>query len=185
MAVIGLMMGAATSMDTSPDSCASSEAATAGPCSGPGDQAPAAPFTGPDGLVDDPTSGGRITRRMLHTYGAVQQAFGGWPWGISCWDPHTWNPTSDHPRGRACDFTVGHIGVRPSPAARDQGWQLAHWIRANAEALGISYVIWDGHIWSLARSHESWRPYNGGGIYDPESITAGHEDHVHVSLKGS
>ena len=151
-------------------------------CGSVGPQGPASAFTGPDGLVDDPTSAGRITRRMLHTYNEVQRVFNGWKWGTHCWDPHIWNPTSDHPLGRACDFTVGHIGTRPTTAQRAVGWQLAHWAQANATALGISYIIFDGHIWSPARSHEGWRPYNGGGIYDPTSVTGGHYDHVHISV---
>ena len=91
------------------------------------------PFTGPDGYVDDPTSSGRITRRMLHVYEEVERAFGGWPWGVGCWDPHAWNPTSDHPRGKACDFAVGRIGKYPDDAQRARGWQFAHWLQANAD----------------------------------------------------
>lgn len=143
----------------------------------------AEPFHGPDGLVADPTSSGRITHRMLHVLKEADQAFNGWPWGIACWDPHTWNPTSDHPRGRACDFTVGRIGTRPGASDRKLGWELADWARANAHRLGISYVIWDGRIWSAARTASGWRPYNGAGIYNPTSITGGHFDHVHISVR--
>ncbi len=140
------------------------------------------PFTGPDGYFDDPTSRGRITKRMLHTYQQVQKAFGGWPWGVHCWDPHTWNPTSDHPKGRACDFTVGTIGKFPDKHDRAIGWRLAHWLQANAAWLGISYVIWGGHIRNPRYATAGWRPYNGAGIYDPRSPTGGHYDHVHVSV---
>lgn len=141
----------------------------------------ARPFSGADGYTDDPTSSGHITRRMLHIYDEVQRAFGGWPWGVGCWDPHAWNPTSDHPKGKACDFAVGRIGVFPVAARRAKGWQLAHWLQANARVLGITYVIWDGRIWSTARSAEGWRLYSGGGIYDPRTPTGGHFDHVHAS----
>jgi hypothetical protein len=156
-----------------------------GACSPAGDQGPATAFHGPDGYVNDPTSSGRITRRMLHTYNEVQRVFVGWPWGISCWDPHLWNPTSDHPRGRACDFTVGRISRFPTTAQRSAGWQLAHWAQANAVALGISYIIWDGRIWSTSRTAEGWRRYNGAGIYDPRTPTGGHYDHVHLSVAQS
>lgn len=143
---------------------------------------PPAAFAGPDSLVADPTSPGRITRRMLHAYDEVATAFGGWRWGIGCWDPHIWNPTSDHPKGKACDFAVGSIGRRPDPAQRATGWQLARWLQANSDALGVKYVIWDGHIWAAARASEGWRVYSGGGIYDPASVTGGHFDHVHCSV---
>lgn len=151
-------------------------------CGQAGDQGAATAFLGPDGYVDDPTSTGQITRRMLHTYQEVQRAFGGWPWGIGCWDPHAWNPTSDHPRGRACDFTVGTLGRFPGEAQRATGWQLARWAQTNAAALGISYIIWDGRIWSPTRPSEGWRTYSGGGIYDTTSPTGGHYDHLHTSV---
>ena len=55
--------------------------------------------------------------------------------------------------------------------------------RVVAEALGVDYLIWQGRIWSLARDSEGWRPYNGGGMHDPDSITGSHADHVHVSVR--
>lgn len=154
-------------------------------CTADGPTSAAIPFTGPDGYVDDPTSDGRITPRMLHTYNEVQRVFGGWRWGVGCWDPHLWNPTSDHPKGRACDFTVGTLGAFPNPAERAAGWQLAHWLQPNSESLGIEYIIWDGHIWSPLRAEQGWRPYGGAGIYDPTSPTGGHFDHIHVSVKST
>ena len=170
---------------TTPQTAAGSDASSPPVCPPAAGGLPPAPrpFTGPDGYVDDPTSSGRITRRMLHTYTEVNRAFGGrWPWGIGCWDPHAWNPTSDHPKGKACDFTVGQIGSRPNPSEHAIGWQLAQWLQTHAAALGISYVIWDGRIWSPTRSTEGWRPYGGGGVYNPRSITGGHLDHLHASV---
>ena len=52
-----------------------------------------------------------------------------------------------------------------------------------ADVLGVEYLIWQGQIWSLARDAEGWRPYNGGGMHDPASITGGHYDHLHVTVK--
>ena len=49
--------------------------------------------------------------------------------------------------------------------------------------LGVEYLIWQGQIWSPARDTEGWRPYNGGGMHDPASITGGHYDHLHVTVK--
>ena len=56
-------------------------------------------------------------------------------------------------------------------------------MKTHAEALGVEYLIWDGKIWSLARDAEGWRPYNGGGMHDPASITGGHFDPLHVTVK--
>jgi hypothetical protein len=177
------LLAAVFSASTSSGSDCSSTATSDTSCGTAGDQGVAAAIPGSDGLVNDPTTSGRITRRMLHTYNEVNRVFNGWPWGISCWDPHLWNPSSDHPRGRACDFTVGRIGRFPSDAQRTTGWQLARWAQRNADTLGISYIIWDGRIWSASRLREGWRTYDGAGIYNPKSPTGGHYDHVHVSVR--
>ncbi len=142
----------------------------------------ARPFTGARGYTPDPTSDGRITARMLHTCVEAMRVFD-WPWGVGCWDPHEWNPTSDHPRGRACDFAVGRLGSFPAGSDREKGWELARWFRREAGVLGVDYVIFDGRIWSEVRSSEGWRAYTGGGIYDPSDPTGGHFDHVHVSVR--
>ncbi len=60
---------------------------------------------------------------------------------------------------------------------------MAEWLRANADALDVSYVIWAGRTWSPSRASEGWRPYTGGGVYDPTDATGGHHDHVHVSTR--
>ena len=190
---LGLLAGtfaASTSMDLDcPPSPTPTAAAAADPgadsvggCGMGGDQGPAVPFQGQDGYVDDPTTSGHITRRMLHTYNEVQRVFSDWSWDINCWDPHLWNPTSDHPRGRACDFTVGHLGRFPSRAQRADSWQLAHWAQGNASTVGISYIIWDGLIWSPTHAAQGWRRYNGAGVYNPRTPTGGHYDHVHLSV---
>jgi hypothetical protein len=101
---------------------------------------------------------------------------------VSCWDAHEWNPFSDHPRGRACDYTIGRAGQLPTAAQSADGWRLAGWLRTYARPLRVAYVIWQGRIWSAARDAEDWRPYTGGGVYDPADVTGGHYDHVHVSL---
>ena len=103
------------------------------------------------------------------------------PLPTSCWDRHAWNPTSDHPLGKACDVTFGRLGTFPGPDDVLRGWVLANWLRANAAPLQVSYVIWQGRIWSPSRDSESWRAYGGGGVYDASSPTGGHYDHVHLS----
>ena len=60
------------------------------------------------------------------------------------------NPTSDHPLGRACDVTFGRLGTFAGPDDVLRGWVLASWLRANAAPLQVSYVIWQGRIWSPA-----------------------------------
>lgn len=72
----------------------------------------------------------------------------------------------DHPLGKAVDIMV----------SGSEGWEVAEFVRANAAALGVSYVIYSQKIWSVERSGEGWR-----GMENRGSVTANHYDHVHVS----
>lgn len=128
--------------------------------------------------VPDPTgTGGMVTPRAAAWVAAARAALA--PRAMSCWDAHVWNPSSDHPRGRACDLMVGGDG-RTVPTARAEGDRIANWTVTTASNTGVKYVIWYGQIWK-ARTGQ-WAPYNGGGIYDPSDATGGHYDHVHVSI---
>lgn len=105
--------------------------------------------------------------------------------GIACWDPHEQNATSDHPKGKACDFTFGTIGQFPKGQDKKDGDALADWLsdKKHAETWGVQYVIRQGQIWNIDRPEDGWRRYNGGGVYDPSDPTGGHYDHVHLSMK--
>jgi hypothetical protein len=72
----------------------------------------------------------------------------------------------DHSIGRAVDIMV----------SGDRGWQVAEFVRKYYAELGVNYVIYARNIWSVERSGEGWRPMEDRG-----SVTANHEDHVHVS----
>ena len=140
------------------------------------------PFTGVSAgcSVPDPTgTAGCVTPAMAWLLTESTAAFG--PLPTSCWDEHAWNPTSDHPLGKGCDTTFGALGRHPGPADQARGWAYAEWLRANAQPLRVSYMIWAGRIWSATRDDDGWRPYTGGGVYDPDDATGGHYDHVHVS----
>jgi hypothetical protein len=163
------------------------------------------PATGPVGIGDlpaptayrgtgggctapDPNGHGCLTPIMRWTLDQTLAAFG--PPGpdhpiraLSCWDPHTWNPSSDHPRGRACDFFPTRAGTFPSGTDLANGWRLATWLRTHAAALHVAYIIWQGRFWSpTTADRDGWgEPYNGGGIYNPRDATGGHFDHVHLS----
>jgi len=103
--------------------------------------------------------------------------------GWACYSPRP-GTRSDHPLGRACDVTVGNqIGHYPTSEQVAYGWQVTEWLQANAEPLGISYLIWQGTIWSPAQADEGWRHYTGGGMHDPGDVTGGHFDHIHISVK--
>lgn len=144
-------------------------------------------YTGPvDDVASetDPTgTGGRITKATLFAYNALQKAFPAR--SASCWDAHAWNPSSDHPRGRACDIYYGSAGVfqsRTEPENAARGWQAAKWLEANATALNVSYIIWDGKFWSAG---QGWGPYSSS-IYDVKNDpVGGHYDHIHLSIKSA
>lgn len=78
---------------------------------------------------------------------------------------------SDHPSGHAVDLMTGDdVAV---------GWQMANYMHANRDALGVKYLIFNGRIAS-PRDNWAWRPYRhpSGG----SSPTLDHDDHVHVSV---
>ena len=98
---------------------------------------------------------------------------------IRCWDAHEWNPSSDHPMGKACDFMQQYT----TPEGVAAGWRQANWYVANQAPLGINYVIWQNSIWT-AGSPRGWVPYQSSvyGCPNPANITGCHMDHIHVSF---
>ncbi|WP_166355031.1 M23 family metallopeptidase [Phytoactinopolyspora limicola] len=143
---------------------------------------PPQPFTGsPGGRVDDPTgTGGWVTRQLAHLIAETRSAFPNTGW--SCWAERP-GTDSDHPHGRACDVTFGNaIGEHPTDTQRAEGWRTTTWLQLHADALWVDYLIWDGLIWSVNRTDEGWRSYDGGGMHDPDDVTGGHYDHLHLSV---
>jgi hypothetical protein len=128
-------------------------------------------------VVDPTGTGGMVTPRTAAWVAAVRAALK--VRSITCWDAHVWNPSSDHPRGKACDLMIGNDARRSAPQ-RAAGNQIANWAIRTAGTTGVHYVIWYGQIWSSRTG--TWQPYNGGGIYDPSDANGGHFNHVHVSL---
>jgi hypothetical protein len=72
----------------------------------------------------------------------------------------------DHGVGRAVDIMV----------SGPLGWDVANFVRTHYAELGVSYVIYSQHIWSVERGGEGWR-----WMEDRGSTTANHYDHVHVT----
>ncbi|ALE86462.1 hypothetical protein [Pseudonocardia sp. HH130629-09] len=142
----------------------------------------------------DPTTSGCLTPSALRLHDALVGRFGE-PGpsapvrAITCWSEHAWNPSSDHPAGRACDAFPAGYGDFPAGQDLEDGWAVATWLRENASELRVRYVIWQGRIWyrgtgDSGEGRENWgRPYDGGGVYDPADATGGHFDHVHVSVR--
>jgi hypothetical protein len=85
------------------------------------------------------------------------------------------NTLSNHALGKAADIMVPDYR---SAGAIAMGDEMAAYFVANADALGLTEVIWRDRIWTVSRRSEGWRPYrhSGGG-----GDTLQHRDHVHVS----
>nr|WP_312008448.1 M23 family metallopeptidase [Nocardioides alcanivorans] len=94
---------------------------------GCGPEGGATPYDGtnPNGMVDDPTTDGKITERTAAVLAQVRQQFSSTSW--SCYSPRPGQP-SEHSLGRACDGTFGNsigtkaTGLRPRPGL--EGHQL-------------------------------------------------------------
>ncbi|WP_250008783.1 hypothetical protein [Actinoplanes sp. M2I2] len=119
----------------------------------------------------DPTTGnGCITGRLFHL---VQQAGTAGSPQPGCYrvDDH-----GDHPKGRACDWMMTS-GREATGTRKEHGDALAAWAVANADRLGIRYVIWFRMIWT---DEAGWHAYtNPFGGDDPSGW---HTNHVHISV---
>ncbi|CAN5377367.1 hypothetical protein BH11ACT8_BH11ACT8_31130 [soil metagenome] len=78
----------------------------------------------------------------------------------------TFRGDGEHAQGIAVDIMVSGA----------EGYRVADFVRAHYAELGVSYVIYSQHIWSVQRSGEGFR-----AMPDRGSVTANHYDHVHVT----
>jgi hypothetical protein len=145
------------------------------PPPGPPPARPAPGNGGPEGCsVKDPTTKGCLTPRTLHALQQTQAA--GFTRFVSCY--RSFNDGGEHPKGRACDFSVtqkGFGGVATGDA-RTYGNTLAAYFVTNARPLSVLYVIWFKEIWLPS---SGWRAYRRGQG-DPSSD---HTNHVHLSVR--
>lgn len=123
-----------------------------------------------------PQGAENITPRMRCVRDLIKEKFKV-PKGIGCWRANGGiTGGGEHPLGRACDFMIsGPAG--PSKEEADLGFAISNWAHANANNLGIYYIIYRQHIYNPQRHSEGWRPMEDRG-----SITQNHFDHVHISV---
>jgi hypothetical protein len=138
-----------------------------------GNSKTATAFNGGSGTVDDPTSGGRITPRLLHAMQQAQSA--GFTHYVHCWREQN---SGEHPKGRACDFAAdkGGFGGVATGSSKTYGNNLANYFINNSSRLGVLYVIWFERIWLPS---SGWKAYTRGNG-DPSSD---HTNHVHLSVR--
>jgi len=123
--------------------------------------------------VNDPTTSGCITPRMLHALKQAKSA--GFTHFVACFRHQS---SGEHPKGRACDFAAdknGFGGVATG-SSKDYGNRLANYFINNSSRLGVLYVIWFRRIWLPS---SGWKAYTRGNG-DPASE---HENHVHLSVR--
>jgi hypothetical protein len=123
--------------------------------------------------VDDPSpASGCITPRTLHAYNETKKA--GFTRYVSCYRS---GGSGEHPKGRACDWAAqtGGFGGVATGGDKTYGDKLASWYVANANRLGIMYVIWFKKIWMPGLG---WRTY---GSQDG-TPSGDHTNHVHLSM---
>ncbi|HEY0700382.1 MAG TPA: hypothetical protein VGD43_21570, partial [Micromonospora sp.] len=122
--------------------------------------------------VDDPTTSGCVTPRLLHAYNQTKAA--GFTRYVSCYRSGS---SGEHPKGRACDWAAqkGGFGGDATGDDRTYGNNLAAFYVRNASKLAVLYVIWYRQIWLPS---SGWKSYSGAGG-DPSSD---HTNHVHLSV---
>jgi hypothetical protein len=122
--------------------------------------------------VDDPTTSGCITPRLLNSYQQARSA--GFTHYTSCFSKRD---SGEHPKGRACDFSANKStfkNVAASGSDKTYGNNLAAYFVKNADRLGVMYVIWFRQIWLPG---SGWRAYSASG--GPSAV---HTNHVHLSV---
>jgi hypothetical protein len=146
--------------------------AVSGPSGDGGAEADPGPSSSGGCTVNDPTTSGCITPRMLHALQEAKEA--GYTRYVSCYRS---GGSGEHPKGRACDFAAQRSGFGGDATGGDKtyGDNLAGFFIRNSGALSVLYVIWYREIWLPS---SGWRSYSGAGG-DPSSD---HTNHVHLSV---
>jgi len=127
--------------------------------------------------INDPTTSGCITPRTLHAMREAQAA--GFTKYVSCYRPgNRW----EHPKGRACDFSVfdgGFVAAKAQGDNKIYGNNLAYFFVKNATVLGVMYVVWYCDIWTPT---VGWHTYSSAGSVCGDDSAGDHVNHVHVSI---
>jgi hypothetical protein len=123
------------------------------------------PEEGPPGLGGSCTNGtsvpSGVSPNIVKVHEAVCAAFP----DITTYG--TFRNDGEHSQGLAIDIMVSGA----------HGYEVRDFVRAHYAELGVNYIIYSQHIWSVERGGEGWRSMSDRG-----STTANHYDHVHVTV---
>lgn len=136
------------------------------------EQVPEAPETPGNGSIPESAVGGgwpETVPRMAAIRDEIIMEFGA-PYPVGCFRPSN----DDHGTGHACDFMMSANGAAPSAENQALGQAISDYGIANADRLGIKYIIWEQHIWQS--TSRQWTFMNDRG-----DLTQNHYDHVHIS----
>jgi hypothetical protein len=127
----------------------------------------------PKNLPPASNSEGRLQPNTVHLLRLVEQL---WPYyangGVI--GGYRQDPIADHPSGQALDIMMANGGRDAKSVA--QGHQIAAFLTANANQLGIDYLVWRQSIWYPG---QAWRLMEDRGDW-----TSNHMDHIHVKVYG-
>lgn len=145
----------------------------------------------PGSLVDCGTAG-RVTELTCNAYRTILANYPefdrpGWRGCLRTGD------SGDHGAGKACDFMTNVEGSQGTAEQNALGFDLARWLMANHEQMGIKYLIWHQRIWNPGPGFrdppcvDETRPETFAQscwrlMEDRGSNTQNHYDHVHVSF---
>src|SRR5262249_38782639 len=119
---------------------------------------------------------GCITPRTLH---AMQEAqANNFRRFVSCYRSGN---RYEHPKGRACDFSVEQSGFGGNPGedARRYGDKPAPFVVKNAVVVGVMYVVWYCKVWIVG---SGWKNYSSTGSKCGDDPSGDHTNHVHLSI---
>lgn len=127
-----------------------------------------------------------IRKAVIATYGCKSHPVSPCVSSVGGWRPSD-SISGDHPGGRAVDVMVANGKAKGAEVTL--GNNIAAYVKANASASGVTYIIWNNRIWSVARADEGWRTYcstshcpygTNSKKWTPSML---HQNHVHVSVK--
>lgn len=128
----------------------------------------AGPWLGEDGCYGGISPATDILRDYLYAHFPQTHHIGGY----AC-RPIVGNESkmSVHATGRALDIMIHTVD---DAADNDLGDPIGNWLVANAEAIGIQFIIWDLYTWMAEREPGS-KGKDYGGSHP-------HDDHLHIEL---
>jgi hypothetical protein len=128
----------------------------------------------PEKLPPAKNSEGRLQANTVHLLRLVEFVFPYYRSG-GVIGGYRQDSINDHPSGQALDIMAPNGGRDPKSV--NEVNKIAAFLMANADQLGVTYMVWRQHIWYPG---QAWRLMDDRGHW-----THNHMDHIHVLVDGS